>query len=68
MKLWIPPQLQMTDGSDDAEEDFEISPTLSREYYTIDDFKERKLSPKKNFSILHHNISILFNVIEDIHT
>ena len=57
-----------TDGSDDAEEDFEISPTLSCEYYTIDDFKECKFSPKKNFSILHHNIHSIQCHIEDIRT
>ena len=55
-------------GDDNDEDNFDISPTLSCEYYTLDDFKVSNFSPRKNFSILHHNIHSIQCHIEDIRT
>ena len=54
--------------SENEDEDFEISPTLSCQYFTLEDFKLSNFSPRKNFSILHHNVHSIQCHIEDIHT
>ena len=53
---------------DSDEDDFDISPTLSCEYYTLDDFKASNISAKRHFSILHHNIHSIQCHIEAIRT
>ena len=54
--------------SDDEDENFDISPTLSCQYYTLEDFKLSNFNPRKNFSILHHNIHSIQCHIDDIRT
>ena len=50
------------DDSDDGDENFDISPTLMCQYYTLEDFKLSNFNPRKPF-LFYTTISIRFNII-----